>query len=96
MTGEEVVVKVQRPHIEQLVETDLAALRLAASWLKLYPPASRRVDLDRLYDEFSRTTRLELDFVQEGLARTASPPILRTTPASTSRMCSGRSRPAAC
>jgi predicted unusual protein kinase regulating ubiquinone biosynthesis (AarF/ABC1/UbiB family) len=66
VTGEEVVVKVQRPHIEQLVETDLAALRLAASWLKLYPPASRRVDLDRLYNEFSRTTRLELDFVQEG------------------------------
>lgn len=66
VTGEEVVVKVQRPRIEQLVETDLAALRLAASWLKLYPPASRRVDLDRLYDEFSRTTRLELDFVQEG------------------------------
>lgn len=64
--GEEVVVKAQRPRIELLVETDLAALRLAMNWLKLYPPISRHADLDRLYDEFARTTRAELDFVQEG------------------------------
>lgn len=62
----EVVVKVQRPRIELLVETDLAALRLAVIWLKWYPPVSRRVDLDRLYDEFARTTRAELDFMAEG------------------------------
>ncbi len=62
----QVVVKVQRPRIELLVETDLAALRLAANWLKLYPPVSRRVDLDLLYDEFARTTRAELDFMAEG------------------------------
>jgi predicted unusual protein kinase regulating ubiquinone biosynthesis (AarF/ABC1/UbiB family) len=66
VTGEEVVVKVQRPRIEQLVETDLAALHLAISWLKLYRPVTRRVDLDRLYAEFFRTTRAELDFIQEG------------------------------
>lgn len=64
--GEEVVVKVQRPRIERLVETDLAALRLAMNWLKLYPPISRHADLDRLYEEFARTTRAELDFVAEG------------------------------
>ncbi len=62
----EVVVKVQRPRIELLVETDLAALRLAVNWLKWYPPVSRRVDLDRLYEEFARTTRAELDFINEG------------------------------
>lgn len=62
----EVVVKVQRPRIELLVETDLAALRLAANWLKWYPPINRRVDLDRLYDEFAHTTRAELDFMAEG------------------------------
>jgi predicted unusual protein kinase regulating ubiquinone biosynthesis (AarF/ABC1/UbiB family) len=66
ITGEEVVVKVQRPRIERLVETDLAAVRLAANWLKLYRAVTRRVDLDRLYAEFSRTTRSELDFIQEG------------------------------
>lgn len=62
----QVVVKVQRPRIELLVETDLAALRLAVNWLKWYPPVSRRVDLDLLYDEFARTTRAELDFMAEG------------------------------
>ena len=64
--GQEVVVKVQRPHIEMHVETDLAAIGLAAKWLKLYHPVSRRVDLDRLVGEFGATTRAELDFVAEG------------------------------
>ena len=66
VSGEEVVVKVQRPHIETLVETDLAAIRTASNWLKLYRPIARRVDLNRLFDEFARTTRAELDFVAEG------------------------------
>jgi predicted unusual protein kinase regulating ubiquinone biosynthesis (AarF/ABC1/UbiB family) len=64
--GEEVVVKVQRPRIGLLVETDLAALRLATNWLKLYGPVNRHVALDRLFEEFARTTRAELDFVAEG------------------------------
>jgi predicted unusual protein kinase regulating ubiquinone biosynthesis (AarF/ABC1/UbiB family) len=64
--GQEVVVKVQRRHIEQSVETDLAAIRVAANWLKVYRPITRRVDLDRLYDEFARTTRAEMDFIAEG------------------------------
>ncbi len=64
--GEEVVVKVQRPGIERLVATDLAALQLAVTWLKWYRPISRRVDLDQLYAEFSSTTRAELDFIAEG------------------------------
>ncbi len=63
---QEVVVKVQRPRIGMLVETDLAALRLAARWLKLYRPISRRADLDRMFAEFAMTTRAELDFVAEG------------------------------
>jgi predicted unusual protein kinase regulating ubiquinone biosynthesis (AarF/ABC1/UbiB family) len=66
LTGDEVAVKIQRPHIEQIVETDLRAIRTATRWLKRYRPIRRRVDLDRLYDEFSRTTRRELDFVAEG------------------------------
>ncbi|PKO23167.1 MAG: ABC transporter [Chloroflexi bacterium HGW-Chloroflexi-1] len=64
--GEEVVAKVQRPRIETQVETDLAAIRVAASWLKLYRPIARRVDLDRLVGEFAATTRAELDFIAEG------------------------------
>lgn len=64
--GPEVVVKVQRPRIEMLVETDLAALHLAVRWLGWYRPIAARVDLDRLYAEFASTTRRELDFIQEG------------------------------
>ena len=56
----------QRPGIDALVETDLRAIRTAARWLKRYRPVSRRVNLDLLYDEFSQTTRRELDFVAEG------------------------------
>ena len=66
LTGDEVVVKVQRPHIETFVETDLSAMHTAIRWLKRYRPIARRVDLDRLYEEFSQTTRNELDFEAEG------------------------------
>jgi predicted unusual protein kinase regulating ubiquinone biosynthesis (AarF/ABC1/UbiB family) len=66
MDGTKVVVKVQRPGIERLVATDLAAIRLALRWLKWYRPIARRVDLDQLYAEFSATTRAELDFIAEG------------------------------
>ncbi len=66
LTGVEVVVKIQRPGIEAIVDTDLEAIRTAARWVKRYRPLRRRVDLDRLYDEFSRTTRTELDFIAEG------------------------------
>jgi predicted unusual protein kinase regulating ubiquinone biosynthesis (AarF/ABC1/UbiB family) len=63
--GEDVVVKVQRPHIRTIVETDLRAIQTASRWLKRYGPIRRRVDMDRLYEEFAQTTRRELDFVAE-------------------------------
>ncbi|MGC9335387.1 MAG: ABC1 kinase family protein [Anaerolineae bacterium] len=66
LTGDEVIVKVQRPGIETIVETDLRAIHMAMRWLKRYRPVRRRVNLDQLYDEFSQTTRQELDFVAEG------------------------------
>lgn len=66
LTGVDVVVKIQRPGIGSVVDTDLEAIRTASVWLKRYRPIRRRVDLDRLYDEFSRTTRTELDFLAEG------------------------------
>lgn len=64
--GAEVVVKVLRPGINGLVETDLAAISLALRWLKYYKRISRRVDLDWLAEEFATVTRNELDFVAEG------------------------------
>ena len=66
LTGDRVMIKVQRPRIEILVETDLQAIRTAIRWLKRHRPIRQRVNLDRLYEEFARTTRNELDFVAEG------------------------------
>lgn len=66
VTGEEVMVKVLRPGIEVLVETDLTAIGLAIRWLKLYKRVSQRVDLDWLADEFTTVTRNELDLKAEG------------------------------
>jgi predicted unusual protein kinase regulating ubiquinone biosynthesis (AarF/ABC1/UbiB family) len=65
-SGQEVVVKVLRPGIGVLVETDLTAIGLAIRWLKLYHRVSRRIDLDALAEEFIRITRQELDFEAEG------------------------------
>jgi predicted unusual protein kinase regulating ubiquinone biosynthesis (AarF/ABC1/UbiB family) len=65
-SGEEVVVKVLRPGINILVETDLAAIALALRWLKWYRRVSKQVDLDRLSEEFTQVTRSELDLNAEG------------------------------
>ena len=62
----EVVVKVLRPRIDVLVETDLAAVRLATRVLGRWKKLRRRVDFALLYDEFATTTRRELDLVLEG------------------------------
>jgi predicted unusual protein kinase regulating ubiquinone biosynthesis (AarF/ABC1/UbiB family) len=65
-SGDSAVVKVLRPQIHILVETDLAAIRKAAGWLKLYKKVRERVDLDWLIDEFTMVTRNELDLMAEG------------------------------
>jgi predicted unusual protein kinase regulating ubiquinone biosynthesis (AarF/ABC1/UbiB family) len=60
------VVKVLRPGIEVLVETDLAAARLALRLLKFWSKVRLRVDLDRVGEEITETTRSELDLAAEG------------------------------
>jgi len=62
----DVVVKVQRPHIEQVVEVDLAALRTVGGWLQRYKPVRDRADVNALIDEFAATTRAEIDYLAEG------------------------------
>lgn len=62
----DVVVKVLRPGIDRIVETDLAAIRLAVRLLKPWKRIRRRVDLDRLAEEVAVTTRAELDLIAEG------------------------------
>jgi predicted unusual protein kinase regulating ubiquinone biosynthesis (AarF/ABC1/UbiB family) len=64
--GIAVVVKAQRPNIEQIVETDLAALRIVSRWIHYYPPIRRRVDSPALLEEFSRSLYEEIDYLLEG------------------------------
>ncbi len=64
--AEEVVVKIQRPNIEALIATDLAALRTVGNWLKRYPPIRRRADVPALLAEFTRTLYEEIDYLAEG------------------------------
>lgn len=63
--GPEVVVKVQRPNIVAIVQTDLAVLRLVARWVAHYRPIRRRADVPSLMEEFARTLWEELDYVAE-------------------------------
>jgi predicted unusual protein kinase regulating ubiquinone biosynthesis (AarF/ABC1/UbiB family) len=64
--GVEVVVKVQRPNIEKIIATDLAALRTVGGWLQRYPPIRRRADIPSLLDEFTRILHEEIDYLAEG------------------------------
>lgn len=61
-----VVVKVQRPGIEQIIQTDLSALRVVIRWIQLYPPVRRRVNAPALMEEFSRSLWDETDYLKEG------------------------------
>ena len=61
-----VVVKIQRPFIDQLIEVDLTALRQVGLWLKKYPPISKRADIPALVQEFSDTIHEEVDYLAEG------------------------------
>ena len=61
----DVVVKIQRPHIEQVIEVDLSALRRVAGWLARYRPIADRTDVLALVEEFAVTTRAEVDYLAE-------------------------------
>ncbi|GAB4499886.1 MAG: AarF/ABC1/UbiB kinase family protein [Anaerolineales bacterium] len=61
-----VVVKVQRPNIEQIVAVDLRALRQVGVWLQWYAPLRRRVNVSALLDDFAATLHEEMDYLAEG------------------------------
>ena len=61
-----VVVKIQRPGIEKIIATDLAAIRTVGGWIKRYPPIRKRVNIPGLITEFSRTLYEEIDYLAEG------------------------------
>lgn len=60
-----VVVKIQRPNIESIVEVDLSALRRVGNWLMRYRPVREHADVPALLREFSTTVREEIDYLHE-------------------------------
>jgi predicted unusual protein kinase regulating ubiquinone biosynthesis (AarF/ABC1/UbiB family) len=63
--GAPVVIKIRRPGIENLVTTDLSALRIVAQWFMRYPPIRKRADVPALMEEFAETMEEELDYESE-------------------------------
>jgi ubiquinone biosynthesis protein len=64
--GRQVVVKVQRPEISRIVETDVSILLNLAKLLTRYLPESRLYDPVGLVEEFHKVIQQELDFRVEG------------------------------
>jgi len=64
-SGEEVAVKVLRPGIRSVVETDLKVIGRFIRRVKHYKPIRRFVDLERLAAEFTAVTSKELDVMNE-------------------------------
>ncbi|MCQ3939334.1 MAG: AarF/ABC1/UbiB kinase family protein, partial [Chloroflexi bacterium] len=63
---ENVVVKILRPNIEQIVAVDMSAIRVAGGWLKRYRPVSERADVMAIVAEFDAILKAELDYLSEG------------------------------
>ena len=61
-----VVVKILRPNIEQIVDVDMTALRVVGGWLKRYRPISDCADVPAIIEEFAATIREEVDYLAEG------------------------------
>lgn len=64
--GQRVVVKVQRPGVEELVRLDLEIIQFLARQLQKRTDIGALLDLEGLVDEFAATLRAELDYIQEG------------------------------
>ena len=65
-TGEEVVVKVQKPGIAAQIETDLRLLTDFAASAANHSKLARQYDFPGIMQEFAFTLRGELDYVREG------------------------------
>lgn len=65
VTGESVVIKVQRPGIIQTINDDLNVLYLLADLLKKYVPETRPYNPTGIVDEYFKTLELETNFVVE-------------------------------
>jgi predicted unusual protein kinase regulating ubiquinone biosynthesis (AarF/ABC1/UbiB family) len=61
----EVVLKIQRPGIDRIVDVDLRALRKVGVWLSRVALVRDRVDMPALVEEFAATSLEEIDYLHE-------------------------------
>jgi predicted unusual protein kinase regulating ubiquinone biosynthesis (AarF/ABC1/UbiB family) len=66
VTGEEVAVKVQRPHLRPVITLDLYLMRWIAGWLAPWLPLNLGHDLTLIVDEFGIKLFEEIDYLNEG------------------------------
>ncbi|WP_353932863.1 AarF/ABC1/UbiB kinase family protein [Okeanomitos corallinicola TIOX110] len=66
ISGEEVAVKVQRPHLRPVITKDLYLMRWAATWLSPWLPLNLGHDLTLIVDEFGTKLFEEVDYINEG------------------------------
>jgi len=64
--NEQVVIKIQRPNIQSVIETDLNILFDLAGLIKRHIPESELYNPTGIVQEFAKTIRGELDFIREG------------------------------
>nr|WP_313887329.1 AarF/ABC1/UbiB kinase family protein [Nodosilinea sp. LEGE 07088] len=65
-SGEEVAVKIQRPHLRPVLCRDLYLMRWAAGWLGHFLPLNLGHDLTLIVDEFGTKLFEEIDYLNEG------------------------------
>ena len=65
-TGEDVVVKVQRPNLAKLFNLDFEILHRLVRLLNRFFPKIRKYKLEAIYREFFELLYLEIDYIHEG------------------------------
>jgi predicted unusual protein kinase regulating ubiquinone biosynthesis (AarF/ABC1/UbiB family) len=65
-TGIDVVVKVQRPGLQQLFELDFHVIEKLLWWIDRLLPKKRSIELRAIYQEFFTLLFLEIDYTKEG------------------------------
>lgn len=65
-TGEDVVVKVQRPGLERLFKLDIEVLQQLVRVFQRFFPATREYELEAIYHEFFGLLYKEIDYIHEG------------------------------
>ncbi|MCW3125462.1 MAG: Ubiquinone biosynthesis monooxygenase UbiB [Bacteroidetes bacterium] len=80
LTGEDVVVKIQRPDIENKIELDLHLLRYLTKRIVEEYPGLTAIDIIGFVDEFGNTLKMEMNYTNEASNISRFREIFKNTP----------------